>query len=87
MTNDGDSARDGNVSVAVTVDGESFTITPTDEGGYDYSWISGPHDYGFTSSGPIQVGGQQDDLPPAVDHEAAIRGFLAMINPRTGFID
>lgn len=62
----------------VTVDGAVFRIR-TSESGTHYDWISGPNeDYGFASSaGPTTI----------ADDEEAIRHFLSMVDPATGYLD
>lgn len=62
------------------VDGETFTVRRRDEdGSAHYDWVSGPNrGYGFSSSGS----GQES----RAHHEAAIRGFLAAIDPATGYL-
>ncbi|MFN2538182.1 MAG: hypothetical protein ABR549_08525 [Mycobacteriales bacterium] len=67
------------VLYAVDVDGELFHLRPGRHGGTDYEWVTGPHEgYGFgTSASP--------DLPVEA-HRQSIRGFLAMIDPATGYI-
>lgn len=63
------------------VDGERFTVGRRD-GGYDFGWDSGPNDgYGFSvrrSDGGLLDGAELDELA---------RGFLADVDPRTGFIE
>lgn len=74
----------------VTVDGETFVITKRQGGGYHYDWTTGPNkDYGFSSSRTHTVG---DPDAPSVEltieqHIDGIRGFLAMIDPDTGYIE
>ena len=61
------------------VDGEVFEVVYSPTRGSTYAWLSGPNaGYGFGSSGPR----------PATldDHRAAIRDFLAQIDPETGYI-
>ena len=68
----------GPVLRTLEVDGEEFAIRRSPDGGTYYDWISGRNDYGFSSSeGPDQA----DEL-----HRDCIRGFLAMIDPDTGYI-
>jgi len=67
----------------LTVDGERFLVALRSHDGtrheYDYAWVSGPNDnYGFTSSGYSVLG--EEDLVEA------IRGFLAGIDPETGYL-
>lgn len=70
--------------VHVVVDDEAFAITTSPEapGVTRYAWITGPHpDYGFTSS-------RSDRQPSRTEeHEAAIRDFLAQVDPKTGYIE
>lgn len=59
-------------------DGELFELRPDESGGTHYTWISGPNPgYGFSMS-PTSDDDEQ--------HRTNIRGFLAMIDWRTGFI-
>jgi hypothetical protein len=69
--------------VVMTVDGQDFRVRARtgEPGVYDFDWLSGPHDYGFTSAG-----GDRTPLTPQ-EAEEHIRGFLAQINPATGYID
>ena len=68
----------------IEVDGEMFVVRmPLDRPGhYDFEWVTGPNpDYGFTSAvsdgSEMSVGG----------FEAAIREFLASLDPETGFLE
>ena len=83
----------------VSVDGEAFRVRLHEDGGFDCEWLSGPNPgYGFgsgASSGYVlraRDGVPSSDvaLPPerADDDRvrSSIRGFLAMIDPRTGFV-
>lgn len=64
----------------LAVDGELFEIRPGQYGGTSYDWITGPNKgYGIASSGPPDQ--------PAEEHQREIRGFLAMVDPRTGYIE
>ena len=58
------------------------TTQPDRPGQYHYAWISGPNpDYGFSSA-------SSDGRPSTmVDHEEAIRNFLSLVDPETGYID
>jgi hypothetical protein len=71
-------------SVRVSVDGEDFEIQASADrpGQYRYDWISGPNaGYGFTSA-------SSDGRPSTMsDHEAAIRNFLSLVDPETGYIE
>lgn len=63
----------------LVVDGERFEVTPRAgrEQTYDYRWLSGPNPgYGFSSTVTLT----EDD------HVAQIRGFLAEIDPETGYL-
>jgi hypothetical protein len=78
---DPDNAR----TFALEVDGERFAVHPvvdpatgyTDTG---YTWLSGPNkEYGFAIGGPPN--------PSLEDHKQAIREFLAMVDPTTGYLE
>ncbi len=63
------------------VNGETFAVrTRESDGSLHYDWLSGPHDgYGFSISG--------GSTPLSHEwHEAAILGFLAGIDPATGYL-
>ena len=68
----------------VIVDGERFSVQADADrpGHYRFAWLSGPNSgYGFstsTSDGSIMSISQI---------ETAIRGFLAQVDPATGFIE
>ena len=62
----------------VEVDGEVFELRPDGRGGTQYTWLTGPNaDYGFATT-PSPTHDQE--------HRTHIRGFLAMIDPATGYI-
>ena len=65
----------------VIVDGETFGVRRRDsDGSHHYDWISGPNDgYGFSVSGGGAPVGEEW-------HTRAIRGFLAGIDPATGYL-
>lgn len=64
----------------VEVDGETFSVRWSDDGAHHYDWISGPNPgYGLT------VGGGSSPLDRE-QHVAVIRGFLASIDPATGYL-
>ncbi|MFG3422093.1 hypothetical protein ACIBTZ_16720 [Micromonospora sp. NPDC049460] len=65
--------------IMMTVDGQEFRIRERAEKpvAYDFDWLSGPHNYGFTASGPAMT------LP---EMEETIRNFLAGIDPATGYL-
>lgn len=76
-------------SWTVVVDGETFTIKPTDEGGWGYDWVSDPKEgYGF---GRSRIYTTDDPSAPLVEltrsSGESIRNFLLMINPETAYID
>ena len=59
------------------VDGELFELRPPADGGTRYTWVNGPNPgYGFSMS-PTH-----DSVE---EHRAHIQGFLAMIDPNTGY--
>jgi hypothetical protein len=67
-------------SFTLEVDGEVFALRPDQQGGTDYTWVSGPNPgYGF-SLGPMPNASLDE-------HRANIRDFLAMIDPATGYIE
>lgn len=67
----------------LTVDGEDFDVTAGEAlGQYHYEWVSGPNPgYGFSSA--VSNG----SLLTADQHADAIRGFLAAVDPTTGYIE
>jgi hypothetical protein len=71
-------------AIHLEVDGEVFTVAARTgrPGQYDYTWISGRDpEYGFTSA-------RSDGQPSTkAEHMAAIRSFLAQIDPETGYLD
>ncbi|GAA0912352.1 hypothetical protein [Virgisporangium aurantiacum] len=66
-------------AVTLEVEGELFGLSPNEFGGTDYAWLSGPNPgYGF---------GVSPTPNRSVDeHMKNIRGFLAAIDPTTGYI-
>jgi hypothetical protein len=75
----GPEGRPGPVLFTLDVDGEVFAVRQGWGGGTAYDWLSGPNPgYGFGSSAPANR--------PEPEHEEDIRGFLAQIDPATGFI-
>ena len=67
----------------ITVDGEQFGINyDIDQpGAYHFTWLSGKDSqYGFTSRASTHIRWPQHEL---VD---SIRGFLAEIDPATGYL-
>lgn len=70
----------GPMMYTLDVDGEIFEVRRSrNGGGSDYHWLTGPNEgYGFGSSSAPDVSEE--------DHQAAIRGFLSMIDPHTGYI-
>lgn len=65
----------------VEVDEQRFTVQLDEDGTYHYTWDSGPnHGYGFSSA-------RSDNSVITMDeHREAIRQFLSMIDPATGYI-
>lgn len=65
----------------LTVDGETFAVRNcADDHATHYNWISGPNDgYGFSTFG----GPEPLSLEQRLDR---IRGFLAGIDPATGYL-
>lgn len=65
----------------LAVDGETFAVRRRDDDGSNhYDWISGPNGgYGFSSSGNFEPISHEQ-------HLTAIRGFLASIDPATGYV-
>ncbi|WP_431936739.1 hypothetical protein [Micromonospora sp. RP3T] len=65
--------------IMMTVDGQEFRVRRRvgRPAAYDFDWLSGPHDYGFTSSGPVMT---------RAEMEEAIRAFLRDIDPVTGYL-
>lgn len=77
----GPEGQTGPAAFTLDVDGEQFVVHPSSDDGaaYYYDWLSGPNrGYGFSSSGPPN--------PTLARHRDAIRGFLSMIDPNTGYI-
>lgn len=68
--------------VRVEVDGEVFEVSEGAPGHYEFTWVSGPDPgYGFssvTSDGSART---------RAGLEESIRGFLAQVDPVTGFIE
>lgn len=66
--------------LVLEVDGEQFAVRSDEYGGTDYTWVSGRNPgYGFTES-PTQHRSLEE-------HRAAVRAFLADIDPVTGFLE
>lgn len=71
--------HEGVTSFTLEVDGELFELRPDQYGGTDYSWLSGPNPgYGFSLSPTPNVSLEK--------HRENIRGFLAQIDPTTGYL-
>jgi len=71
-------------SVRIEVDGEAFEVVARGDrpGQDDYTWISGPNPgYGFSSA---SSDGRASTM---ADREAAIRNFLAQVDPETGYLE
>lgn len=68
----------------VEVEGERFEVRarPENAGQYDFVWLSGPNPgYGFSSASSDGSDRTQAEL------EESIRGFLAQVDPATGYIE
>lgn len=66
-------------SFMLEVDGEVFELRPGHSGATDYAWLSGPNPgYGFSVS-PTRNASLDN-------HRENIRGFLAEIDPTTGYL-
>jgi len=68
----------------IEVDGELFVVSirPDRSGQHDFTWVSGPNPgYGFSSTT------SEDGSLTEAQMTAAIRGFLAQIDPDTGYIE
>ena len=81
----GQSPSDENVvsESVLMVAGERFRASLRSRRGhlyeYDYTWLTGPNDgYGFTVAGPFEQS--------EAEHKATIAGFLAEIDPATGYL-
>jgi hypothetical protein len=62
------------------VDGEMFALRPNEFGGTEYTWLSGPNPgYGFGASPTVNWS--------LAEHVENIRGFLAIVDPTTGYIE
>ena len=82
--------------INLVVDGELFQVTIASDGGSRYTWISGPNPgYGFQSGAPSVAWRTGNRLPtaplpiplPTVRyHRTCISGFLAEIDPETGYM-
>lgn len=60
-------------------DGEVFALSPNEFGGTDYAWLSGPnpgHGFGVSPTPDLSLDA----------HLENIRGFLAQVDPATGYI-
>jgi hypothetical protein len=67
-------------SLTLEVDGEMFALRPGEFGGTEYTWLSGPNPgYGFGTSATAKLS--------LDEHREHIRGFLAMVDPITGYIE
>lgn len=65
----------------LVVEGETFAVRRREEDGSNhYDWISGPNaGYGFSRFSGFEPLSEEE-------HRAGIRGFLAAINPETGYL-
>jgi hypothetical protein len=69
-------------AVMVTVDGQDFRVCERAQqpGTYDFDWLNGPNEYGFGIS-------RSADCPMSLpEMKDTIRGFLAGIDPVTGYL-
>lgn len=67
-------------SLTLEVDGETFVLRANESGGTDYTWLSGPNPgYGFGVSPTSNLS--------LDEHTENIRGFLAIVDPTTGYIE
>ena len=67
-------------SLTLEVDGEMFAVRAGEFGGTEYAWLSGPNPgYGFGTSASVKLS--------LDEHREHIRGFLAMVDPITGYIE
>ncbi|WP_207922641.1 hypothetical protein [Micromonospora sp. KC606] len=67
-------------SLTLEVDGEMFALRPNEFGGTDYTRLSGPNPgYGFGVSPTLNLS--------LDEHMENIRGFLAIVDPTTGYIE
>lgn len=68
--------------LTVVVDGEELRVTRRLAGVYDYDWVNHRHGgYGFGSAT------NDRSAESGEGHVAAVRDFLAAVDPRTGFIE
>ena len=77
-------AADSPDTLTVTVDGDVFDVVydPTQPGAYHYTRRTGPAPgYGFTSRRSDHA------RSTTAEHVEAIRSFLAMVDPVTGYIE
>lgn len=66
----------------ITVDGEQFRVHASANGGYDFDWLTGKNPgYGFGSSWSSSRSATAEEL------EELVRGFLAHVDPVTGYIE
>ncbi|CAB4745836.1 unannotated protein [freshwater metagenome] len=67
--------------LVLVVDGEEFRVTRRSAGVYDYDWLTHRHGgYGFGSAT------NDRSAESGEGHVAAVRDFLAAVDPRTGFM-
>jgi hypothetical protein len=77
-------AAGGSVRFEVEVDGQLFEVRARSgkPGQYDFVWLSGPNPgYGFSSASSDGADRTRAEL------EESIRGFLAQVDPATGYIE
>jgi hypothetical protein len=67
-------------SLTLEVDGQMFALRPTESGGTDYTWLSGPnpgYGFGVSPTPNLSLG----------EHMENIRDFLAIVDPITGYTE
>lgn len=65
------------------VDGQSWEVVRSDDGQYDFRWMSGSaQGYGFSS----RLSDSRTVLS-VHDIEEVIREFMGSVNPETGYLD
>jgi hypothetical protein len=77
-------ADESSAAARLVVDGEQFDVREQAgrPGTYHFAWVSGPNPgYGFTSARSDGQASTTDQL------EDSIRGFLAQVDPETGYIE
>lgn len=75
----------------IVVDGETFDVRERADrpGQYDLDWVTGPNPgYGFSCAfaRSVSVGSEPPPFDVRAELERAISGFLAEIDPDTGYL-